>query len=220
MVLNGYKRTEEMLKDWEKEFLAGHRWGRLKAWFPKNHLLDDSTVSSKLTHLRTLWNKIQPLDDACENILKSILALEICNWNLEESILNICKAIGEKRTPTIPIGHLDSITIERWKRLWAYYLALRNWLLFQRINSYEVLQNLCDPGGLVMRKISNLLGERNQLKELYVERLCLLFEFWLGGQSTIEKKHQLVAHHAAVKAIEEEILKEDPENDILVAMKF
>ena len=182
--------------------------------------MDDDTVSGKLTHLRTLWKKIQPLDDACENILKSILALEICNWNLEESILNICKAIGEKRPPTIPIGHLNSITSERWKRVWAYYLALRNWLLFQRIKSYEVLQDLCDPDGLVMRKISNLLGERNQLKELYVERLCLLFEFWLGGYTAIEKKPQVITHHAAVKAIEEEILKEDPENDILGAMKF
>lgn len=221
MVLNNYNGKEETLQDWEKEFLADHRWGRLKMWFPKNHIsLDSETVTSELTHLRTLWNKIQPLDQAGENILKSIIALEICNWNLEKSIFNICKAIGEKKSPTIPIGHLNSITSERWKKVWAYYLALRNWLLFKRINGYEVLQNLCDPDRLVMEKISKLLGERNELKELYVERLCLLFKFWLGGYTTLEKHPQMITHHAAVRAIEEKILKKDPDNIILKSMKF
>ncbi|MFX0138290.1 MAG: hypothetical protein ACFFDN_31910, partial [Candidatus Hodarchaeota archaeon] len=182
--------------------------------------LDNETISKELSHLKTLWNKIQPLDQTIEDILKSIIALEICNWNLENSIISICKAIGEKKSPTIPIGHLKSITNERWKKIWAYYLALCKWLANGITSGYDVIHDLCDPSGMVMEKISTLLGERDRLKELYVERLCLLFEFWLGGYYFLEKHPQMIAHHSAVKAIEKEILKKDPKSLILKAMKF
>ncbi len=213
--------NEEDIQDWEREFLANHRWGRLKLWFPENHIsLDSEMVSSELAHLKSLWNKVQPLDKSGKDILKSIIALEICNWNLENSILSICRAIGENKSPTLAIGHLNSVTSGRWKNLWAYYLALRDWLAFGSINGYDIFHNLCDPDGLVKEKISVLLSERIGLKELYVERLCLLFEFWLGGHNLLEKNPQKIAHHSAVRAIEEEILKKDPQSLILKAMKF
>ena len=213
--------NEEDNKDWEKEFLANHRWGRLKIWFPEDHNnLDDKTVSSELAHLKNLWEKAQPIKQSAKDIIESIIALEICNWNLENSIISICEAIGEKKSPMLPIGHLKSVISERWKNLWAYYLALRNWLTFGSKNSYNSLQNLCDPEGLIMEKISALLGEKDRLKEFYVERLCLLFEFWLSGYNTLENHPQTIAHSAAVKAIEGEILKKDPESLILKAMNF
>ncbi|MFX0080939.1 MAG: hypothetical protein ACFE94_04225 [Candidatus Hodarchaeota archaeon] len=220
MFENNTNENGNEIRDWEREFLAGHRWGRLKLWFPENRIsLDSEKVTSELAHLKNLWNKVQPLDNSGKDILKSIIALEVCNWNLEKSILSICKAIGEKKSPALPIGHLNSITSERWKNLWAYYLTLRNWLPFDRVNGYELLQDFCDPAKLVRRKIFELLGERSRLKELYVERICLLFEFWLGGYWT-ERHPQIIAHYAAVRAIEEEILKKDPQSQILKAMKF
>lgn len=219
MLLNNSNKEE--LQDWEREFLASHRWGRIKMWFPENHLsLDNEMVSSALTHLKRLWDKIRPLNKTDNDILKSILALEICNWNLEASVLNICEAIGSKKSPTIPIGNYKSITNERWRKFWAYYLSLRNWLPFEGKNGYKVLQNYCDTDGSVKKKIFDLLGERNRLKELYVERVCLLFEFWLGGYNFSRENPQMITHRAAVRSIEKEISKKDPEGKILKAMKF
>jgi len=220
MPLNNSDGKKETIQDWEKEILADHRWGRLKTWFPMNRIsLDNETISSELSDLKTLWNKIQPLNQAIEDILESIIALEICNWNLEKSIISICKAIGEKKSPTITIGHLKSITNERWKKVWAYYLALCKWLAKEITSGFDIIHDFCDPGGMVMENVSTLLGERNRLKELYVERLCLLFEFWIGGYYFLEKHPQMIAHHAAVKAIEKEIFKKDPKSLILNAMK-
>jgi len=39
--------------------------------------------------------------------------LEICNWDLEESILGLRKAIGKKQAPQLRTGHSYSITDER-----------------------------------------------------------------------------------------------------------
>lgn len=220
MNLNNFGGKDENLKDWEREFFADHRWGRFKMWFPEDHIsLDSEMITNEHTHLMDLWTKAQPLNQAGKDILKSIIDLEICNWNLENSIISICRAIGENKAPIIPIGHLKSITSERWKKMWAYYLALRGWLPFVGKSGYEILQNLCDPDKSVKKKIYELLGERSKLKELYIERVCLLFEFWLSSYYFMEKSPQLIAHRAAVKAIEKEILKNDPGNLILKAMK-
>ncbi len=217
MPSNGSDGKDEELQNWEKELFANHRWGRLKVWFPEDHVsLDSEIVSSEHTFLRNLWKKAQPLDQTGKDILKSIIDLEICNWNLENSIISICKAIGENRAPTIPIGHLKSIKSERWMKICAYYLALRSWLPSLGTSGYEALQNLCDPDKSVKKMIYELLNERNRLKELYVERICLLFEFWIGGYWG--KSPQLIAHLAAVKAIENEILKIHPDSLILKAM--
>jgi len=220
MCLDNSDGKVEEQQDWEREFFADHRWGRFKMWFPEDHIsLDSEMVSKEYKYIKDLWNKAQPLNQANKDILKSIMNLEICNWNLENSIINICKAIGKKKAPTIPIGHLESITEERWKRLWAYYLALRSWNIFIGKSGYEALQKLCDPDNSLRRKIYKLLGEKNRLKELYAERMCLLFEFWLGSYYFMENSPQMIAHHAAVKIIENEILKKDPEGLILKAMK-
>ncbi|MFW9875612.1 MAG: hypothetical protein ACFFG0_21120 [Candidatus Thorarchaeota archaeon] len=206
---------------WEKEFLANHRWGRLKMWFPNHQdLFDEKTVSSQLTHLKKLWEQIQPINKSTKAIIQSICDLEICNWNLENSIINIYKAIGEKKSPTLLIGHLKSITSERWMNLWAYYLSLRKWLAEGAISSYDVILSYCDSKEIAMEKISTLLGKRNGLKELYVERLCLLYEFWLSGCNTLERNPQMIAQSSAVEAIEDEILNKEPKSLILEAMKF
>ena len=219
MLSNSFDENDGELQDWEKELFADHRWGRIKIWFPEDHVsFESERVSNEHIILRNLWNKAQPLDQAGKDILKSIIDLEICNWNLENSIMSICKAIGENKAPKIPIGHLKSITIERWKKIWAYYLALRIWLPSLGINGYEILQNLCDPDRSVKKKIYELLDERNRLKELYVERICLMIEFWIGGYYSGESP-QLIAHRAAVKAIEKEILNKNPDSLILKALK-
>ncbi|MFX1443077.1 MAG: hypothetical protein ACFFHV_06655 [Promethearchaeota archaeon] len=211
----------EQLQDWERELLADHRWGRLKIWFPNDQIILESySVSNVHKNLKNLWNKAKPLNETSKDILNDILALEICNWNLENSILDLCKAIGEEKSPTLQIGHLKSITNERWKKVWAYYLTLRNWLPFEGVSGYEILQKLCDPEILVKNKIFDLLGERNGLKEMYVERLCLLFEFWLSGYISSKRHPYIIAHNAAVKAIEKKILKQAPKSKILQAMKF
>jgi hypothetical protein len=86
--INYLKR--EQFQDWERELLADHRWGRLKIWFPDDQLiLDRKTVTSVHKTLKNLWNNAQPLDQTSKGILNDIIALEICNWNLENSIINL-----------------------------------------------------------------------------------------------------------------------------------
>lgn len=220
MSLDNAEKEEIGLK-WEKEFLANHRWGRLKMWFPNHQdLFDEKTASSELAHLKNLWEQIQPINRSTKVVIQSICDLEICNWNLENSIINICKAIGEKKSPTLLIGHLKSITSERWMNLWAYYLSLRKWLAEGTISSYDAILSYCDSEEIIMEKISTQLGKRNRLKELYVERLCLLYEFWLSGCNTLERNPQMIAHSSAVEVIEDEILNIEPKSLILKAMKF
>lgn len=90
------------LQDWEKELLAEHRWGRLKKWLPEGEG-DDAAVAREHEMLTNLWEKVQPLRESSKDVLKSILNLEICNWNLEESIMDLCRAIGTKTSPELNI---------------------------------------------------------------------------------------------------------------------
>ncbi len=219
MFSNNSDKKREEIQDWERELLANHRWGRFKKWFPGEQIsLDSKTASKEHAHLKNLWNKAQPLDQSCKDTLNSIIALEICNWNFENSIMNLCSAIGRKEKPTLAIGHYMSITDERWKQIWAYYLILRNWLPCEGINGYEVILNSCDPDKRIQKHILNLLGERDKLKELYVEYFCLLLESWIGIY--FEKQvPQKIAHDAAVLAITKEIRKIEPKSSILKSIK-
>ena len=196
--------TDEMMP-WEKEVLANHRWGR-----------QGDKAATEHQRLRRLQETAGPLDDNCRRIADQIIDLEICNWNLENSLPALCRAIGAKQPLDRKVGHLWSISAERWRSVWAYDLALRSWLAGERPAGFEVAREACDPGGAVRDHVLALIGERNELKELYVERFCLCLEFWLAG--LVENPARKAAHEAAVSAVEGEIRKRDPSGRTLKAM--
>ena len=72
---------------------------------------------------------------------------------------------------------------------------------------------------MIQRRVADLLGERTALKELYVERFCLLLERWLQNPHGWDDP-QLVAHRAAVIEIEAAIRARTPEEGILRAMRM
>ncbi|HEY42977.1 MAG TPA: hypothetical protein G4O11_03235 [Anaerolineae bacterium] len=194
---------------WENEIFAIHRWGRITAWFD----IEDERGQKEYSRLKELWEQAQPLDGASEKFVDQIMALEICNWNLEESILALCDAIGRKESVKMGIGHLASITDERWELVWAYYLSLRKWISTEGLDGYGPLLKLCDPEREILSHIWDMLGDRDTLKELYIERFCLCLERWLSGYA--QNSAQMIAHEGAVSAIEVEIKKRDPESRVL-----
>lgn len=211
------RKTDENALDYEKwrnELISRHRWGRMKFWFG----IDDDKTSEELTRLRGSWETAKPLSPSSRKVMDQIIRLEVCNWRLEDSILALCKAIGEGEPVKTGIGHIASMTEERWKRIWAYYFSLRNWLPNEIGNGYELPLKNCDPDGSIQIRISDMLGERSELKALYVERLCLCLGFWLGGYYPKESA-QRIAHDQAVRSLEERIGKRDLEGQILAAFK-
>jgi hypothetical protein len=190
---------------WEREVVARHRWGRHGA-----------AAAEELARLSALREGAGPLDGKCEAVIEQLVALEICNWNLEASVVALCGAIGAQGPLELGIGHLASVTDERWNRLWAYYLALRNWLPAEGKSGYKAPLRTCDPERVVQKHIEGMLGERDELKELYVERLCLCLEFWLGGFYPAGSA-RMKALEAAVAAVEGEIRKRDAGGEILDA---
>ncbi len=205
----------ERSETWERELVARHRWGRLHQWFNT----DKEKPQKELERLRGLAQKAGPLEPFCSAIVDQIATLEICNWNLEESILDLCRAIGSKKPSEKGIGHMASMSRERWKKVWAYYLALRHWLPGECDSGYHALLPLCDPSETIQNQVSKSLGERNRLKELYVERFCICLERWLAGWPSTESA-QIAAHEAAVAAIESEIAKFDPQGEVLSKRVF
>lgn len=195
------------LEGWEREVLAGHRWGRC-----------GERASEERARLRKLWEAGQPLSPSGRTILGQIVALEICNWNLEESVVALCAAIGSGEPVAFAIGHGGSISEQRWKQVWAYYLRLREWLVEARAAGLEALLTSCDPDGAVRQHVLRLLGHPSELKQLYVERFCLCLEFWLGGLHGRDSA-DAVAHRAAVRAVEDRIRKHDAAAPILRAFQ-
>ena len=64
----------------------------------------------------------------------------------------------------------------------------------------------------VQQHISDMLGERNELKELRVERFCLHFELWLDGLPGGDLPHKK-ALDAAAAAIDAEIERVAPNDE-------
>lgn len=195
------------LVGWEKELLFKHRWGR-----------HGERAQEEIARLRPLWDAAQPLSATQARILQRITDLEICNWAMEDAVLVLCREIGSQQLSATPIGHLASVSEERWRQLWAYYLAMRAWLPHEGATGYGALLGVCDADRAHRTHISEMLGERSALKELYVERVCLTLEFWLGGYHPEGSAHQR-GHAAAVAALEEEIRKLDPQGEILAALR-
>jgi len=66
-----FKESAGQLETWEKEVLARHRWGQ-----------HGDLAERELSRLRPLWARIHPVDENTRKIVKQIIALEICNWDL------------------------------------------------------------------------------------------------------------------------------------------
>ena len=192
---------------WEEEVVAEHRWRR-----------HGDKASAERSRLWQLWDAAQPVAQDTRKIIDQIVALEICNWRLEESILALCEAIGAGRPTAMPIGHTASITEERWCQVWQYYGALRHWLAADRAASYAPLVKRFDPSERIHRHVATMLGGPDELKQLYVERLCLCLERWLQDWLPADSI-LLSGHRAAVAALEEEIRRRDPGGQILNAMR-
>jgi len=96
---------------------------------------------------------------------------------------------------------------------------LRNWLVDEKISGYSTLLTLCDLEKVIRTHVEGMLGVRSKLKELYVERLCLSLERWLRGYVPADS-YLLKGHLAAEKELEDEIRRLDPEDEILMALKF
>jgi hypothetical protein len=202
-------KSSRSLEAWENEVIDPHRWGR----WGKNK----EGAEKELVRLKELWNAIPAESQPNRNLINQIVSLEICNWNLEKSILTLCEAIGKNEPAKTEIGHMASVSEERWQKVWAYYLALKNWLPCRGSSGYGALLKVCDPDKTIQEHISKLLSNRNELKELYVERFCLCLEKWLGG-AMMPKALFFKGHSAAIDKIEEEIKKQDSKGRILNAM--
>jgi hypothetical protein len=79
-------KAKNKRESWEDELFAGHRWGRFFFWFKIEH----GRGKNEHSRLKNLWHKAQPPDKFSKRIIDQIIALEICNWKLEESILALC----------------------------------------------------------------------------------------------------------------------------------
>lgn len=194
---------------WQQEVLAHHRWGQHGS----------TRAEEELEHLQPLWEAIQPVQEKVHRITSQILALEICNWRLEESLLVLCAAIGKNGLAEMAIGHYASITEERWKDVWRYYAALRGWLSSGPPDGYASLRAFFDPVGEEKERIARMLGRKDELKELYVERVCLCLERWLRGWLPWDSV-LLGGHKAAVEKTEDAIGARDPNGEILDALRM
>lgn len=153
-------------EQWRAEVSAGHRWGQ--EW---SELFTEG-LPRELEELDELWRAAAPLDAADAAVLEQVLALEICNWRLTEGILELTAAIGAHRPSPTGIGHRKSVTPERWAVVWAHDLALRQYLWSdQPADAFTPLLEVVDPDGAVRAKVADYLGERNEVKELLVQRL-------------------------------------------------
>ena len=190
---------------WEEE-LYGHARGKGFG----------ARVDEVHARLHGLWQAAQPMGEEHRKIIGYIRTLRQCNWRLEQAVWDLCRAIGSGDTVGLLYGHSHSITDERWRQFWAYYLTLCNWLpkSFDP-GGYAALLRVCDPDGGVAKHVLAMLGDRTELKELYVKRFCLWLEWTvLGGMYKWESSRGVV-HKATVDAIEARIRDLDPEGDIL-----
>lgn len=191
---------------WEKEFFAGHRWGRIK---------DSARVTAEHARLVALWQALPADEFPSAPLLNQIIAIEFCNWRLEESLQALCRGIGTNTAAPFEIGHIGSCTEERWHQIWAYYLAARSWLPSAVPSGFKAMLTLCDPDGITHNHVAALLGEPTPVKSLYVERFCLTLEYWLRGWYEMEDGG-MIGLRAAVLAIEQEIRLHDPNADALL----
>jgi hypothetical protein len=151
--------------------------------------------------LRALFDEAEPLDEAGEALLEQIVSLEICNWNLESSLMALCEAIGCMTPVPDAVGHTASVTEERWRSIWTYYLTLREWLSGSReeqdCGAFRGGQAGLETDEACREHVLQMLGQPDSLKRLRVERLCLLFEYHLRGMPDADSPEGRVLHESA-----------------------
>ncbi len=166
----------ELLAYWETELLSAHRWGRGEVIDIDNSVIYDA------------WNKIPKVTDDLENLVYQIISLEICNWRLLEFIPRLENAIENMKALPYDIGHGTSLTDDRKKKVWLYWLSLKDWIsrfnILQWVGSrvcFEPIIKMLDPEMVTYKKIHDWLGEGNKNKEELVEILCIKILEKLSG---------------------------------------
>jgi hypothetical protein len=198
-------RTKQAESEWREEV----------NWFYP----DKETKIKEVQKLGKLWENAQPMTSEELHAVRQITWLSRCNWNLEPSIQSLIEAIGRGNKSDMRIGHNFSITEDRWKKVWAYYLVLKKWLpALGRHTGIPVLLDFCDPNRTIQSHILDLLGIKTKLKELYVELFSYFLEIHLmsGGPDDLER---LIAKKAAVESLTNEIKTHEYDNMILAAVQ-
>ena len=195
---------------------AETEWKEAVGWF-----YSDEEIKTKETQkLNELWKKAQPMTNKQLYAVHQITWLSRCNWNLEPSIKSLIEAIGKGENANIRIGHNNSITEDRWKKAWAYYFTLKKWLPIQgRYTGIPVLLDFCDLNKAIQSHITDLLGKKTTLKELYVELFSYSLEFHLLGRHP-DDKAKIFATKAAVDFLINEVKKNDYDEMILAAVQI
>lgn len=197
--------TKILSQDWDKDFLEFFRWGNTKVG------------KEELGRLQDLYEKARSLDQPSKEIVDQINALEICNWRLEDSIIALCQSIGKNLPSKMKIGHHRSVTEERWKKIWAYFLSLRKWLQNGNMDVFsESLLKTCDPNQEILEHVTKLLRTRNTLKELYMTLLYLRIER-LNCTSELDSTLR-IAYKASITEIEKQIEDKVGNSEILTAL--
>jgi hypothetical protein len=192
-------------------------WKEAVNWF----YLDKEIKARELQKLDELWNNAQPMTNDELYSVSQITWLSRCNWNLEPSITSLIEAIGKGKRASIRIGHNYSITEDRWKKVWAYYFTLKQWLHPQeRYTGIPTLLDYCDPDNTIKAHITNLLGKKTKLKELYVELFSYFLEFQLMGKNHPGDSAKNNATKAAVESLMNEIKKFEYDEMILAAVQI
>lgn len=208
---NNTQKIEQAKDAWQQEVLARHRWGQ--------H--GEDRAQQECDRIGELWLAARPISDVGCVITEQIVSLEICNWRLEEGILHLCSAIGSGRPAAVVIGHMGSFRDERWMKVWAYYLSLRDWLIVGPHNGCKAMLRLCDPDGAIQNHVRELLREKDELKELYVERFCLCLECWVYDLIRDQSREPTgEPHREAISAVEEKIRQRDPDGELLKAFHW
>lgn len=192
-------------------------WKEALNWFYSNKEIK----ANELQKLDKLWMKAQPTTSSELYIVSQITWLSRCNWNLEPSINSLIKAIGKGERSKLRIGHNYSITEDRWKKVWAYYLTLKQWLHVQgRYTGIPSLLDYCDPEHTIRSQIVDLLGKKTKLKELYVELFSYFFEFQLMGKNHPSDSAKSIATKSAVESLNNDIKKFEYDKMILAAVQI
>ncbi|NHK33098.1 MAG: hypothetical protein FK730_17245 [Asgard group archaeon] len=200
----------------EKIVQAESEWKGAVDWFYS----DEKIKTKESQKLDKLWKKALPMTDEELYAVRQITWLSKCNWNLEPSIKSIIEAIGKGSNSNLRIGHNYSITPDRWKKAWAYYLSLKKWLPTQgRYSGFPVLLDFCDPDKLIRAHIVDMLGKQTKLKELYVELFSYFLEFHLMGRYS-DDSTKMLATKAAITSLTSEVKKHDYDKMILAAVQI
>jgi hypothetical protein len=129
----------------------------------------------------------------------------------------LCEAIGAGEPVDRAIGHSDSVTDGRWRKIRAYALALREWQAdnADAVASCRAASKATDPAGQVRRHVLAMLGEPTQLKRLRVELLWLNLQYWLQGLPEKDSAPGIALHGAHARMVERvrEVAPNDPFED-------